>query len=238
MAKRSERPKHDLLANRSGLSLSQHWLGWALAAARGFRALPAGEADLLGHDLRHLFGVIAVFTGFFLASAVALGKSATNPWIHKPSEWPIFVLRGSPLFTQFFFAYFLLLSLKAISPILDVFTSAWLPAKSFMVLYPQFPRAMSRRRMFRDFPAGAGSRGSSGSQCCGWHGPPTRPRHFLLSCDNADVSQRFPRVAAARRCAVSYQLFRGQDVQSLLALPDPCRVFSSLYRWQSPTSFS
>ncbi|MFY9241066.1 MAG: ABC transporter permease subunit [Roseovarius sp.] len=74
------------------------------------------------------FGVIALITGFFLATAVALGKGSANPWLRKPSAWFIFIFRGSPLFIQFFFAYFLFLSLKGLSPVFDPFTSAWLGA--------------------------------------------------------------------------------------------------------------
>ena len=74
------------------------------------------------------FAVLALAAGFFLATAVAMGKGARNRLIRKTSEWFIFVFRGSPLFIQFFFAYFLFLSLKQISPIFDAFTSAWLGA--------------------------------------------------------------------------------------------------------------
>lgn len=74
------------------------------------------------------FGIIALVSGFFLATAVALGKGSANPWLRKPSTWFIFLFRGSPLFIQFFFAYFLFLSLKGLSPVFDPFTSAWLGA--------------------------------------------------------------------------------------------------------------
>ena len=74
------------------------------------------------------FGIVALCSGFFLATAVAMGKAARNPLIRKPSEWFIFIFRGSPLFIQFFFAYFVFLSLKSVSPIFDPFTSAWLGA--------------------------------------------------------------------------------------------------------------
>ncbi len=74
------------------------------------------------------FGVVAVFAGFFLATALALGKGSRHLWIRKPSEWFIFVFRGSPLFVQFFFAYFLFLSLKQAHPAFSPFTSAWLGA--------------------------------------------------------------------------------------------------------------
>ena len=70
------------------------------------------------------FGVLALCTGFFLATAVALGKAARHPLIRKPSEWFIFVFRGSPLFIQFFFAYFLFLSLKNVNAFFAPFTSA------------------------------------------------------------------------------------------------------------------
>ncbi|WP_421704763.1 ABC transporter permease [Aliiroseovarius sp.] len=58
------------------------------------------------------FGVLALLVGFFIASAVAVGKSARSAWLRKPSEWFIFVFRGSPLFIQFFFAYAVFLKLK------------------------------------------------------------------------------------------------------------------------------
>jgi polar amino acid transport system permease protein len=74
------------------------------------------------------FGIVALCSGFFLATALALGKAARNPLLRKPAEWFIFIFRGSPLFIQFFFAYFLFLSLKGVSPIFDPLTSAWLGA--------------------------------------------------------------------------------------------------------------
>ncbi|WP_298932674.1 ABC transporter permease subunit [uncultured Ruegeria sp.] len=74
------------------------------------------------------FGIMALATGFFLATALALGKFSANKWLRKPSEWFIFLFRGSPLFIQFFFAYFFFLSLKKPYPMFDAFTSAWLGA--------------------------------------------------------------------------------------------------------------
>ena len=74
------------------------------------------------------FGVVALALGFFLATVVALGKNATSRWARKPSEWFIFVFRGSPLFIQFFFAYFFFLNLKGVHPFFDPFTAAWLGA--------------------------------------------------------------------------------------------------------------
>lgn len=74
------------------------------------------------------FGIVALITGFVFANALAAAKASTNPWLRKPANWFIFVFRGSPLFIQFFFAYFAFLSLKQVFPILSPFTSAWLGA--------------------------------------------------------------------------------------------------------------
>ncbi|MEO0751094.1 MAG: ABC transporter permease subunit [Pseudomonadota bacterium] len=74
------------------------------------------------------FGILALVSGFFLATAVALGKGSGNLAIRKSSEWFIFVFRGSPLFIQFFFAYFLFLSLKSVHPFFEPFSAAWLGA--------------------------------------------------------------------------------------------------------------
>ncbi|MEL6585782.1 MAG: ABC transporter permease subunit [Pseudomonadota bacterium] len=74
------------------------------------------------------FGLIALLSGFILATALALGKASPNPAWRKPSEWMIFVFRGSPLFIQFFFAYFLFLSLKQNIAFFEPFSSAWLGA--------------------------------------------------------------------------------------------------------------
>jgi polar amino acid transport system permease protein len=74
------------------------------------------------------FGVMALLAGFFLANALAVAKNAGSPWLRKPAEWFIFVFRGSPLFVQFFFGYFLFLSLKKAFPMFAPFTDAWLGA--------------------------------------------------------------------------------------------------------------
>ena len=74
------------------------------------------------------FGLLALLAGFFLANALALAKGAQNPLIRKPAEWFIFVFRGSPLFIQFFFGYFVFLSLKTVHPAFAPATSAWLGA--------------------------------------------------------------------------------------------------------------
>ena len=74
------------------------------------------------------FGLFALVSGFILATALALGKASRSIWVRKPAEWFIFIFRGSPLFIQFFFAYFLFLSLKQSVPIFAPFTAAWLGA--------------------------------------------------------------------------------------------------------------
>lgn len=79
------------------------------------------------------FGLLALSLGFFLATAVALGKSSSVAWIRKPADWFIFLFRGSPLFIQFFLAYFLFIQLKSVSSIFDAFTAAW--AGALVVLF-------------------------------------------------------------------------------------------------------
>jgi len=74
------------------------------------------------------FALVALGLGFFLATALALAKTSRRWILRKPAEWFIFVFRGSPLFIQFFFAYFLFLSLKQTSAIFDPLTLAWLGA--------------------------------------------------------------------------------------------------------------
>jgi His/Glu/Gln/Arg/opine family amino acid ABC transporter permease subunit len=79
------------------------------------------------------FGVLALVSGYVLAVTLALGKNSTNRWARKPAEWFIFIFRGSPLFIQFFFAYFLFLSLKKNYPMFDMLTAAW--AGALIVLF-------------------------------------------------------------------------------------------------------
>jgi polar amino acid transport system permease protein len=74
------------------------------------------------------FGVLAVIGGFFFANALAMAKASGNALWRKPAEWFIFLFRGSPLFIQFFFGYFLFLELKALSPIFASLSAAWLGA--------------------------------------------------------------------------------------------------------------
>ncbi|PIE11420.1 MAG: amino acid ABC transporter permease [Rhodobacterales bacterium] len=102
----------------------------------GERLLPRGDFTLCqqftligsGMIWNIYFGVLALLAGFFLATLVALGKASASRWLRKPSEWFIFLFRGSPLFIQMFFAYFLFLTLKKNFAAFDAFTSAWLGA--------------------------------------------------------------------------------------------------------------
>jgi polar amino acid transport system permease protein len=74
------------------------------------------------------FGAIALLTGFVFATLLAMGKASHNRLARKSSEWFIFLFRGSPLFIQFFFAYFLFLSLKSVSPLFNPLSSAGMGA--------------------------------------------------------------------------------------------------------------
>ena len=58
------------------------------------------------------FGALALLIGFFIANAVAIAKASTSPWLRKPADWFILLFRGSPLFIQFFLAYFTFLAMK------------------------------------------------------------------------------------------------------------------------------
>jgi polar amino acid transport system permease protein len=93
---------------------------WETIQAYGLRSIGIGERllpttdftlcqqfTLIGSGLiwNLYFGILAIALGFFLATAVALAKTARNPLIRKPADWFVFVFRGSPLFIQFFIAY-------------------------------------------------------------------------------------------------------------------------------------
>jgi His/Glu/Gln/Arg/opine family amino acid ABC transporter permease subunit len=116
---------------------------WATIEAYAFRSLGFGERLLPRSDFtlcEHFvligsgliwnvyFGAVALVIGFFLAVGLALAKASSRPALSKPAEWFIFLFRGSPLFIQFFFAYFLFLNLKGVYPFFDPFTAAWLGA--------------------------------------------------------------------------------------------------------------
>ncbi len=126
---------------------------WETVQAYAFRSLGYGERllprgditlceqiTLIGSGLiwNVYFGLFALFLGFFLAVALAVAKSSPRAVIRKPAEWFIFVFRGSPLFIQFFLAYFALVNLPEeittasrvidISWLTDPFARAWLGA--------------------------------------------------------------------------------------------------------------
>lgn len=121
---------------------------WETIADYAFRSIGFGERllpregytlcqqfTLIGSGMiwNIYFGFFALVSGFFLATAVALGKASRNPVLRKASEWFIFVFRGSPLFIQFFFAYFLFLALKGVFPVFSPLTAAW--AGALVVLF-------------------------------------------------------------------------------------------------------
>lgn len=93
---------------------------WETFNAYAFRSIGIGENllpksdftlcqqfTLIGSGLiwNVYFGALALLFGFFLATGIALAKSARSPWLRKPAEWFVFIFRGSPLFIQFFLAY-------------------------------------------------------------------------------------------------------------------------------------
>lgn len=116
---------------------------WDTVQAYAFRSLGFGERllprsdftlcehfTLIGSGLiwNVYFGVLALGIGFVLATALAVAKASSNAAVRRPADLFIFVFRGSPLFIQFFFAYFFFLSLKGQYVFFDAFTSAWLGA--------------------------------------------------------------------------------------------------------------
>lgn len=102
----------------------------------GERLLPKSEFTLcdqfvlIGSGLMWniYFGAFAILTGFFFANALAVAKNSDRRLLRGAANGFIFVFRGSPLFIQFFFAYFLFLSLKSVSPLFNPLSAAWLGA--------------------------------------------------------------------------------------------------------------
>jgi polar amino acid transport system permease protein len=74
------------------------------------------------------FGIMAMAIGFCIATGLAVAKTSKIAWLRRPAELFIFIFRGSPLFIQFFFAYFLFLNLKGMNAWFSPFTAAWLGA--------------------------------------------------------------------------------------------------------------
>lgn len=96
------------------MSCTQTILDYGLRSlGYGERLLPRADftlcqqITLIGSGLiwNLYFALLALFFGFFLATAMALAKANPNPLLRKPAEWFIFIFRGSPLFIQFFLAY-------------------------------------------------------------------------------------------------------------------------------------
>lgn len=88
--------------------------GYGLRAiGHGERLLPKTEitvceqAVLIGSGMlwNIYFAFLAVLSGFFLATLIAVGKASDNAWARRPADAFVFFFRGSPLFIQFFFAY-------------------------------------------------------------------------------------------------------------------------------------
>ncbi|MGR3321276.1 MAG: ABC transporter permease [Pseudooceanicola sp.] len=79
----------------------------------GERLLPRTDFTLCDHFVligsgliwNVYFALFALVTGFFAATGLALARNARTPLLRKPAQWFIFVLRGSPLFIQFFLCY-------------------------------------------------------------------------------------------------------------------------------------
>ena len=119
------------------MSCSQTFSDYALRSiGHGLRALPKTDITLceqfvlIGSGLfwNLYFAILAVIGGFFMATAIAVARTSPNPLLRKPADWFVFVFRGSPLFIQFFFGYFVFLSLKTVHPAFAPATSAWLGA--------------------------------------------------------------------------------------------------------------
>ena len=51
------------------------------------------------------FGLVATLFGFWLATALALGKRSRSIWLRLPAVSFVFLFRGSPMLIQFFLAY-------------------------------------------------------------------------------------------------------------------------------------
>ena len=80
------------------------------------------------------FGVLALLAGFFLATGIALMRTARTRLLRWPAEWFVLVFRGSPLFIQFFLAYFIFLNMKQAGAAPDWLTSAWAGALVVLLL--------------------------------------------------------------------------------------------------------
>lgn len=96
------------------MSCSETILNYAFRSlGYGERLLPKADITLCeqvvligsGMIWNLYFAFLALVLGFFLATAIALGKASSNPFVSRLARLFIFIFRGSPLFLQFFFAY-------------------------------------------------------------------------------------------------------------------------------------
>ena len=79
----------------------------------GERLLPKGEISfceqvvLIGSGMiwNVYYAVLAIFFGFFAATALALGKNSKSALLRGPSSLFVYFFRGTPLLIQFFFVY-------------------------------------------------------------------------------------------------------------------------------------
>ncbi len=71
------------------------------------------------------FGLVAMFFGFWFATALALGKHSRSSWLRIPAHWFVFLFRGSPLFIQFFLAYEAFVLLPKIGFEFEIFSIAF-----------------------------------------------------------------------------------------------------------------
>lgn len=121
---------------------------WDTVQAYAFRSIGLGERLLPREDFticqqftligsgmiwNIYFGALAMIIGFFIAHAAALGKASQNTFARKSAEWFILIFRGSPLFIQFFLAYFLFLKLKQVG-LFPFMTSAQAGALFVLIL--------------------------------------------------------------------------------------------------------
>lgn len=121
---------------------------WETVQAYAFRSIGYGERllprddftvcqqfTLIGSGMiwNIYFGFIALVIGFFLAHIAALGKASNHPLARKIATSFILIFRGSPLFIQFFLAYFLFLKLKQIG-LFPFLTSAQAGALVVLIL--------------------------------------------------------------------------------------------------------
>jgi len=96
------------------MSCVETFTGYALRSiGLGERLLPKTDFTLceqfvlIGSGLiwNVYFAALALGMGFFLATAIALARASELWYFNMPARLFIFVIRGSPLFIQFFIAY-------------------------------------------------------------------------------------------------------------------------------------